>query len=456
MTRSRLTLCVCLLAALAAFFSLGLAQRVQNAASTLLAPSVGSLADARVASVQIQVAPERPSWTYRVGEPVRFKVTVTADKHPLGGLPLTYRVGPEMLPAKEQQAVLPSDGTPLLIDGGTLNEPGFIRCDISMEFGGRSYSGRGTAGLSPDEIRPTQVDPADFDAFWAAALAELADTPMEPLITHLPERSNSKVDVYHVGIRTGSNRYDFSRVYGVLCVPKGEGPFPAVLQVPGAGVHPYNGDRDLAERGVITLQIGIHGLPVNLDPAVYYQLSVAGLHLDDPERYYYRRVYLACVRANDFLVSHPKFDGKNLLVMGGSQGGQLAIVTAALDPRVIALSSMYPAYCDVTGYLHGRAGGWPHMMRAGDGGTPSPHATGPKLRTTSYYDVVNFARRLKVPGHYYWGYNDTSCPPTSLYAAYNVITAPKQLLLALEMGHSANAEANSAINDWILGKIGVR
>jgi len=432
-------------------------------ANTQPAPAVGSLAYARTSSIRVDVVPERAGWTYRVGEAVKFKVSASADKQALGGLEIRYRVGPEMLPAAERTATLPANGEPLIIDGGTLDEPGFIRCEVTIVVDGRSYRAGGTAGLSPGEIRPTQANPEDFDAFWAAGLAELAKIPLEPEITHLPERSTSAVDVYHVSIRTVGG--GGSRVYGILCVPKGEGPFPAVLQVPGAGIRPYAGDTGLAARGVITLQIGINGIPVNLDRRVYEQLSNGALdwskggypviQLDSRDNYYYRRVYLSCVRANDFLVSHPKFDGKTLLVMGGSQGGQLSIVTAALDPRVKALSAYYPAYCDVTGYLHGRAGGWPHMMRANEDGSPSAHATGPKLRTTSYYDVVNFARRLKVPGHYAWGYNDTVCPPTSMYAAYNVITAPKKLLLALETGHQSISEELSIESEWIAEQLGM-
>jgi len=427
-------------------------------------PSAGSLAYARTSSIRVDVVPERAGWTYRVGESVKFKVSASADKQILGGLEIRYRVGPEMLPAEERVATLPTNGDPLVIDGGTLDEPGFIRCEVKIVVDGRNYQAVGTAGLSPGEIRPTQVEPEDFDAFWSAGLAELATIPPEPILTLLPEHCTSKVDVYHFSVRGigGSS----ARIYGILCVPKSEGTFPAVLQVPGAGIRPYGGAIELAERGVITLQIGINGIPVNLPKELYDQLSRGALNwgnggypvvqLDSRENYYYRRVYLGCVRANDFLVSHPKFDGKNLLVMGGSQGGQLSIVTAALDPRVKALSAYYPAYCDVTGYLHGRAGGWPHMMRANEDGSPSLHATGPKLRTTSYYDVVNFARRLKVPGHYSWGYNDTICPPTSMYAAYNVITAPKKLLLALETGHILPIPEQLAVEaEWIADQLGL-
>src|SRR5690606_2896568 len=115
------------------------------------------------------------------------------------------------------------------------------------------------------------------------------------------------------------------RIYGVLCEPKQPGRYPALLRVPGAGVRPYQGLRDLAANGVITLEIGIHGIPTNLDPAVYDQLRVGALdgywtfNIHDRERYTYRRVILGALRANDFLTSLPNWDGRHLAVGGESQ-----------------------------------------------------------------------------------------------------------------------------------------
>jgi cephalosporin-C deacetylase-like acetyl esterase len=192
-----------------------------------------------------------------------------------------------------------------------------------------------------------------------------------------------------------------------------------------------------------------------LPDEVYYQLRTGALsgywnyRIDSREHFYYRRVYLGCVRSNDFLTSRENWNGEELLVMGGSQGGQLTIVTSALDERVTALAANYPAFCDVTGPLSGRAGGWPKMFQPNKEGVTNVVPTEDVLNTTSYYDVVNFARRLTVPGFYGWGYNDVTCPPTSLYAAYNVITAPKELALLLQMGHRGLPELYTAVRDWV-------
>ena len=105
----------------------------------------------------------------------------------------------------------------------------------------------------------------------------------------------------------------------------------------------------------------------------------------------------------------------------------------------------------LTGYLHARAGGWPHMFRALDG--PNFHRDDTKIATTRYYDVVNFARRVTAPGLYSWGFNDETCPPTSMYAAYNVITAPKRLMLAYDTGHRSTQEQVDEVDDWLAGEL---
>lgn len=417
-------------------------------AGTPPAPAAQELTGA----VQVRVVPERPSWTYRVGEPVAFTVDVRRDGHPLPGVVVTYTFGPEMLePTGRGEAT--TSANVLVVEAGALAQPGFLRLVATTTVGGRTYRGVGTAGVDPGAIQPTVEQPDDFDAFWQAGLTHLAAVPMQATRELLPSYGTSSTNVYHVSLQTaGVGPDSVSRVYGILCEPKAPGRYPALLSVPGAGIRPYRGLIEPCERGIITLQIGIHGIPVTLDPTVYTSLSAGGLarymtiNIDDRDRYYYRRVYLATVRANDFLTSLPGYDGRNLGVVGGSQGGALAIVTAALDPRVKGLASSYPALADVTGYLHGRAGGWPHFFhptRPGAGPTPAKRATLP------YFDVVNFARRVRVPGIYTWGYNDETCPPTSIHAAYNVITAPKAWLLALETGHNTTPEQSTRMQAWM-------
>ena len=412
----------------------------------------GVRAQETLGTYQIRVAPDRDDWTYELNQPVRFEVSVTLNNRRIAGLPLKYACGAEQMPPTLEKT-LTTTAQSFIIDAGTLKEPGFLRCVVTLENGGQTYRGLATAGLRPDLIKPVVAEPADFDKFWTDGKALLAKIPMEPKLEPLPNLSTSKTDVFHVSFQNvGAGISRVSRLYGILAIPKQAHPnqkFPALLRVPGAGVRPYAGQIAIAERGIITLEIGIHGIPVNLPPLVYDELRAGALNrymfynLDNRDDYYYRRVYLGCLRANDFLASLAEFDGKNLAVTGGSQGGALAIVTAALDARVQAVSASYPALADMAGYAAGRAGGWHHAFR------DPVNRTKEKLETAAYYDTVNFARRLKVPGIYSWGFNDEVVPPTSSYAAYNTITAPKKLLLGLEMGHANSEEQTRRINEWI-------
>ena len=408
----------------------------------------GSFAQPVEQIVKVIIAPNHIDWLYHTGENVKFNVSVIQYGNLIKNVKVRYEIGPEKMAYTKSDSVILSDGK-LTIDGGTMKTPGFLRCVVTAEVNGKTYRGLSTVGFDPELIKPAASSPPDFVQFWDKAKADLAKIPIDARMTLIPERSTENVNVYHVNLQ---NFRMGARLFGILCMPKKEGKYPALLRVPGAGIRPYNGDIATAEKGVITFEIGIHGIPVNMDLSQYANLSGGALsgyqafNLEDPDRYYYKRVYMGCVRANDFLTSLPQFDGSNLGVTGGSQGGALSIITAALDSRVKFLGAYYPALSDLTGFMQGRAGGWPHLFNKDNINSESAKD---KIRTTGYYDVVNFARLVKVPGMYSWGFNDETCPPTSMYASYNTITSPKSLFLSLETGHWTYPEQRDNMESWL-------
>jgi len=405
--------------------------------------------------IKVFVAPDHTNWEYEMGEDVKFRITVIKDGNPLNGITIQYEVKPELMESLTSGTIKLANDF-VMIDGGTLKKPGFLRCWARVQYMGKEYSGYATAGFDPEQIEPTTEEPVDFISFWEKAKAELSEIPLDTRTTLLPDRCTETVNVYHVSIQ---NYPENARLYGILCLPKKSGKYPAVLRVPGAGIRPYWGDIETAEKGAITFQIGIHGIPLTMEDYVYWNLSEGALrgypafNLHDKNTYYYKRVYLGCVRAVDYIFSLPVFDGENLAVAGGSQGGALSIVTAGLDDRVKWIVPYYPALCDLTGYLEGRAGGWPHMFRDVDKKDPVIKS---QIETSKYYDVVNFARHVKAAGYYSWGFNDNVCPPTSMYSAYNVITAPKQLFLAPETGHWTYPEQHEITNIWLYTQLGLK
>ncbi len=397
--------------------------------------------------VQVVVTPDHADWNYKTGDKAEFTVTVLRNNVPLEGIEIKYTIQPELMPTMEEGKMNLKDGV-AIVKAPRFKTPGFLRCTASVEVDGKTYSSYATAAFEPEKIQPSTTLPADFLAFWEKGKQELAKVEMKPVMKLMPERCTDKVDVYHVGINNIKGK-----IYGILCRPKAEGKYPAILHVPGAGIRPYFGDVAGAEQGFITFQIGIHGTPVNLDPGVYTDLAAGALdgypafNLDDKDFYYYKRVYLGCVRAVDFIESLDCFDGKTIGVTGGSQGGALSIITAGLDSRIDYLAAFYPALSDLTGYLNERAGGWPHLFKNGFTNKPE------KVETSKYFDVVNFARFVKVPGWYSWGYNDNVCPPTSMYAAYNVIPGKKELHVFQETQHWTFPEQNELKNDWFYAKL---
>lgn len=401
--------------------------------------------------LDISVSPDKPGWVYSVGEKVEFIVSVTQSGRPVPVENVRFFVKEEKMDPIQEGPLVLKEGKATIAASG-MRTPGFLRCEVFATVDGKEYRGLGTAAFEPEKIQPTVNMPEDFEAFWNNGKAELAKVPMDPKMIHIPERSTEAVDFYHVNFQNIRN----SRIYGVLTVPKGGEKYPAILQVPGAGIRPYSGDLAKAARGAIVLQIGIHGIPIDMAPEVYANLSSGALNgywnfnVSDKDLYYYKRVYLGCIRAVDFLVSLPEYDGENLAVQGGSQGGALSIITAALDPRIEYLASMYPAMSDMTGYLNGRAGGWPHIFA----GNNLAYFNYPDaIETIGYYDVVNFARILKTPGFYSWGYNDDTCPPTSYYSAYNQIKAPKEVFVIPETGHWTYPEQGVKAENWLFEKL---
>lgn len=421
----------------------------------ILAFPLLSYAQPQQEMVQVVISPDHDDWVYETGENVDFHIQVLRNGNPIEDVELSYEIMPELMPARESKTITLKNGETKL-KGGTMKEAGFLRCQASVEVDGKKYEGKATAAFDPLSIQPTVKEPDGFWDFWQEALAESAKIPLEPKLTLMPERCTDKVNVYHVSINNYNQR---GKMYGVLCVPKAEGKYPAILNVPGAGVRPYYGNVGLAEQGVITFQIGIHGIPVNLDPVVYDNLRYGALdgywnaNLDDKDDYYYKRVYLGCVRAIDLIETLSEYNGK-LAVEGGSQGGALSVITTALDDRVQYFVSYFPALSDMSGYLHGRAGGWPHMFAEYK---DNPSAADPKeVETASYYDVVNFARHIKVPGYFSFGYNDHVCPPTTTYSVYNVVDSPKQLLVAQETAHWRFPEQIEKTDQWLLEQLEVK
>jgi cephalosporin-C deacetylase-like acetyl esterase len=249
------------------------------------------------------------------------------------------------------------------------------------------------------------------------------------------------------------------RTYGILCVPVKEGKYPALLRVPGAGVRPYGGDVWTASQGVITLEIGIHGISVTMDQKVYDDVFNGALMnywnwgMDNRDDSYYKRVVLGCIRAIDYIEQYTPWNGKDCGVTGSSQGGFLTLSTAGLDKRVTCYGAVHAALCDHTASLKGVACGWPHYFYWNKGKGQEQ-----KIETSRYYDGVNFARLItdKQKGWFSFGYCDDVVPPTTAWATYNIVIGPKEISPYQATWHFWFQEQWDEWENWLIRELRIK
>ncbi len=405
-------------------------------------------------AINVEVVPDHPDWIYQIGETVKFKVRVLKFGIPLPGASINYEIGPELREAtiKQSDVVLKTGETIL---EASFPEAGFLTCTVTTTVEGEQYKEYATVGFEPFKLIPFTKEPDDFDAFWQEEIAEMRANPLTFKTTLMPEAGTARSNVYEVEF---SGIYPGAHYYAILTIPKKEGKYPVVLMLPGAGVWPEFGANEdfFGEKGVVIIDFRIHGIPLTLDPKIYEQLRRSALsrywnyELRSRENYYMKKAYLGCIRAIDLAYQLPEFDGENLVVTGGSQGGALTIVTAGLDERVDAILVYYPAFADLTADVYGnRTGGWPRPFKP-ENQSLDGQIIEEALEVSAYYDVVNFARRIQCEGRYSWGFRDLATPPSSTFATYNVITAPKTLQYYPSMGHHAFPEAKKSGEQYII------
>lgn len=398
--------------------------------------------------------PNHADWIYKTGEKATVEVQFYKYGIPQDGVTVSYEIGGDMMPAETSGSVTLKQGK-AVIPIGTMKEPGFRDCRMTATVDGKSYKHHVKVGFSPENIKPYTQMPKDFNEFWDNNKAEAAKYPLTYTKELAKEYCTDKVDCYLIKLMLNNRGQS---IYGYLFYPKNaaKGSCPVVLCPPGAGIktikeplrHKY-----YAEEGCIRFEIEIHGLNPTMSEEEFKEISNAfngrengylNNGLDNRDNYYMKRVYLGCVRSIDLLTSLPEWDGKNVIVQGGSQGGALALITTGLDNRVTACVANHPALSDMAGYKAGRAGGYPHFFRTEGMDTPD------KLKTMAYYDVVNFARLIKVPTYITWGYNDDVCPPTTSYAVYNTLDCPKEALITPINEHWTSNDTEYGQLKWIL------
>jgi cephalosporin-C deacetylase len=277
------------------------------------------------------------------------------------------------------------------------------------------------AAVAPGRLGLSTPRPPDFDAFWDAKLAAQAKIAINPSVT--PIQSDIP------GIEESVFALDAmgSKVHGYVAKPARQGRFPAIIQVQYAGVYALDPHwaAQRASDGWLVINVDAHDkLPSDSSGDV--PKSYVAVGNTDREKSYFLDMYLRDSRALDYLLTRPDWDGKTIVLTGGSQGGQQSFALAGLRPeKITAVLVCVPAGADTNGDLHGRKSGFPNWP------SDNPEA----MATALYFDPVNFASRIKAPVMAGMGFIDTVSPPAGIWTALNQIPGPTEPLPLIESEH---------------------
>ncbi|MDD3154834.1 MAG: alpha/beta fold hydrolase [Victivallaceae bacterium] len=303
--------------------------------------------------------------------------------------------------------------------------------------------------------------PADFDEYWQRALDELDARP--PEVTFAPARfGNSTL------IETGE--LFFTGVGGSRIFCKMARPRRSADRTGGAVLkfHGYSGDSGdyaglvgIAAHGLTVLAMDCRGQGgrsedlASVKGSTFHDFILRGMD-DSPDKLYFRNVFLDCAEAARILRTLPDVDGERIGVCGGSQGGGLTLACAALAPFVKCAAPIFPFLCDyqrVWEMDQAKAAyqDITYYFRHFD---PLHEREKELFTRLGYIDVQHLAPRITAKVLMQTGLMDTVCPPSTQYAAYNKITAPKEHILYPDFGHEDMPCSNDRSIQFLLQNLG--
>ncbi|HEU4996767.1 MAG TPA: acetylxylan esterase [Gemmatimonadaceae bacterium] len=393
----------------------------------------------RLLAQNLVATPYEKSGIYKAGQTVGWTVRVAEGQwaSPGGYSYIVKQNGDKVI----KTGTLDLSRGPVNIET-SLGAPGVVLVEIRLpvgvtqQFGNTNTGGDGVvklgAAVEPTKIQPVLPPPADFDTFWSRKIEQLSKVPMGAVVT--PKESGSS-DVEYATVKL--NNLGGAHVYAQMARPKREGKFPALLIYQWASA-PYPLQPawviDRAKEGWLTINVEPHDVPSDMPQAFYDALpqmikQYNTVNATDREHNYFLQMYLGDYRAIEYLATLPEWDGRTLVVTGTSMGGQQSLVMAGLSPRVTGVVVNVPAGGDANAAQHGRMAGYPNW----DVRNPLV------AETARYFDVVNFAPRIKAPVMASMGFIDEVTPALGIWTVLNRIPGVKEPVPMIDSPHNHQA-----------------
>jgi len=338
--------------------------------------------------------------------------------------------------------------------------PGFYRYTVQFKRNSTViYEKKFIIGYEPEKICSPVDAKEDLREFWDNSLKELAKVKPDYKLMLVPEYSQLDYEIYLVEMRSLGNEL----IRGYYAKPKREGKHPVIVEYMGYGSGPYPPTQWWD--GFARFILSIRGQALNEPENRFGKWMIYGL--ESKEDYYYRGAFMDVIRALDFVSSRPEIDTERIAVAGGSQGGALSFVAAALDKRVKAAAPTIPFLSDFRdyfrlnqwmrddfgSYIHGKM----HVknMTSEESQQYLEAQWEALFDLLTYFDIKNLAQWIECPLIMGIGMQDDVCPPHINFAAYNQVKSEKRWIACPDCGHTTNKEYYDEATKFIREKLRV-
>jgi cephalosporin-C deacetylase-like acetyl esterase len=333
-----------------------------------------------------------------------------------------------------------------------ITRPGFYECIAILKDVGFAGAVKWFA-LSPEKIQCAQRTVPGFSAYWKDALDELKGVAPEFTVRKVDNLCTDHRDGYIAEMKSING----ITIRGYYFVPRAKGRYPAILHVPGYGYgfdegRPFKNIKD----DVIDFAICVrgHGISADVFHPGFGVPGIWGYKLCSEKENAYRSIYMDCVRAVEFLLSRTEVDTNKIYVMGGSQGGGLALATAGLcHDKIKACAYFDPFMTDTRDQLKIRTV-CNTEIRSYLKYYNNECSFEDALKIQDLIDTKGFAEWIECPVYFTTALFDDDCPSHMGFAAYNRIKAPKHFKIYPDDSHLAESGAYGEMRDFLLGRSG--
>ena len=284
--------------------------------------------------------------------------------------------------------------------------------------------------------------PADFDAYWDRAMAEMRmvrpDIEIKPARFSAPQADC--FDMYFTGVGG-------ARIYAKLLKPKNlkPGAHPAICLFHGYSGNSGDWIDKLAWAGagyiVVAMDCRGQGGRSQDNSAVFGTTHtghiVRGLDDPNPDKLLFRSIFLDTAQLAGIVLAMPEVDPQRVFAAGGSQGGGLTLACGALEPRIAKLAPQYPFLCDYQRVweMDQAKDAYKELASFFRRHDPRHEREAEIFTRLGYIDCQHLAPRIRGETLMAIGLMDTVCPPSTQFAAFNKLKCCKQTAIYPDFAH---------------------